>query len=341
MLNKRAVRIFLITLVLTFLMGIIPRLGFKTTWVSPVPKTQNIIEKIQPQLNSKQNLFHLKKEFIPTVAAGAPYEQTAAYGVIDLDSGEIIASKNLSKRLPIASLTKIMTAVVAIDLVRSDDKFRVSPKAASKVPTKVMLKEGEEVSFGKLLDSMLISSANDSAEVIKEGIDAKFGPDTFIRAMNLKAQILGMKNTNFTNPQGFDHSNHYSTIEDLSLLSAYALKQYPEVSQIVSKEFEDLTDNGQDQRFYLNNWNGLLGVYPGTIGIKIGNTENAGYCTAVSSQREGKKLLAIVLGAPGVLERDLWASQLLDLGFSKQAGLSPVNITEPELKQKYASWKYF
>ncbi|MCL4366116.1 D-alanyl-D-alanine carboxypeptidase [Patescibacteria group bacterium] len=341
MINKRSIRIFLISLFLTFLMGVIPRLGFRTTWVSPVPKAQNTLERIKPKLDNKPNRFYLRKELIPTVAAGAPYEQASAYGLVDLDSGEVIASKNLSQKLPMASLTKIMTSVVALDLAKPQDKFIVSQQAASEIPTKVMLKPGEELSLEKLLDATLISSANDSAQAIKDGIDEKFGEGTFIQAMNSKAQIIGLKNTHFTNVQGFDNLNHYSSVEDLSLLSAYALKQYPEISQIVSTQQEDLTNNGTDLRFYLNNWNGLLGVYPGTMGIKIGNTENAGYCTIVASQREGKKLLAIILGAPGVLERDLWASQLLDLGFNKQAGLSPVNITENQLKAKYASWKYF
>lgn len=313
----------------------------ETKIVSPGLKPVDVMERVKPFLEQKQTHFQLKRNFVPTALAGADYNDAEAFGVIDFDSGEVIASKNLFKKIPMASLTKIMTAVVALDLAKVDEGFIVSEKAALQQPTKVMLKPGEKYSLEELLASMLISSANDSAQVIKEGIDKKYGQEVFIRAMNAKAVFLGLKNTHFTNPQGFDNYDHYSSIEDLSILSYYAINEYPEIAQIVENEFKDLTNNYQDLRFYLNNWNGLLGVYPGVVGIKIGNTGKAGHCTIVISQREGKKVLAIVLGAPGVLQRDLWAGELLDLGFNKLLGLVPVNVTEEQLKEKYASWKYF
>ena len=95
------------------------------------------------------------------------------------------------------------------------------------------------------------------------------------------------------------------------------------------------------KQFDLYNWNGLLGVYPGIFGVKIGYTENAQKTTIVASQRDGKKVLVVLLGAPGVLQRDLWASQLLDQGFEKLANLSSINITEEELREKYSTWKYW
>jgi serine-type D-Ala-D-Ala carboxypeptidase (penicillin-binding protein 5/6) len=263
---------------------------------------------------------------------------SSAYGLVDFDSGKVLASKNLSLSLPIASLTKIMTAVVALDLADPKEIITVSNKASNMEPTKVMLKVGEKVSLENLLKSMLIASANDSAEAIKEGVDQKYGEDIFIKAMNLKAQNLGLKNTHFENSAGLDSPDNYSSVEDLMILSHYALENYPLIVTTVSKSLEDLT-SGDDKRFYLNNWNGLLGVYPGVEGIKIGNTEEAGKTTIVLSEREGRKLLAVVLGAPGVLERDLWASQLLDEGFAKM-GLVRINVTEDDLKEKYASWKY-
>lgn len=330
----------------------IPQLSIKpTSFLSPLPQRINrgtiffqkidILEKVKPKLEQKQHEFKLKKSLIPILSAGSDYDGAQAYGVIDFDSGEIIAEKNLSEKLSIASLTKIMTAVVALDLASLDETFTVSKLASVQIPTKVMLKPGEKYSLSQLLAHALISSANDSAQVIKEGIDTKFGQEVFIKAMNAKAQVLGLKNTHFENPQGLDGYNHFSTIEDLSILSHYAMEEYPIIAQIVGKEVEDLTQNGADMRFYLQNWNGLLGVYPGISGIKIGNTDKAGVCTTVLSEREGKKVLVVLLGAPGVLERDLWAGQLLDLGFSKISNLTPVNITEAQLKEKYASWKYF
>lgn len=334
-------KIFLISLVFTFLAVLIPRLGMNMPLVKPVVRTQTILEKIKPKLQIKRNDFHLKKDLIPPVSAGADFDALSAYALVDFDSGQVLAGKNLSKKLPMASLTKIMTAIVALDLAKPEDQFTVSERAALQVPTKVMLRIGEKYTLNNLLQYALISSANDSAQAIKDGIDQKYGEDVFIRAMNEKAQFLGLKNTHFTNAEGLDGQDHFSSAEDLSILSAYALKNYPLIAQTVSKDLEDLTNNGTDMRFYLQNWNGLMDVYPGVSGLKIGNTPDAGYCTIVTSKREGKNLIAVILGAPGVLQRDLWASELLDLGFSKIAGLSPVNVSEEALRQKYASWQYF
>lgn len=340
---------FLISLFITFIMASIPYMSRSQTWISPAPLKKNILEEIKPKLEIKKNNFELNKDFIdsgqsrfiPVVSAGSGFDGASAYALVDVQDGRVIAAKNLSQRLPMASLTKIMTAVVALDLSSSQEEFTVSQKAAAQVPTKVMLKRGEKHSLDHLLRHILISSANDSAQVIKEGIDEKYGEELFIKAMNQKAKILGLKNTKFTNPAGYDNQDHFSTVEDLSILSVYALSNYSIISDIVSHQFDDLTQGGQDMRFYLQNWNGLLGVYPGASGVKIGNTGKAGYTTIVASEREGKKLLAVLLGAPGVLERDLWTAELLDLGFNKTLGLAPVNITEEMMREKYGSWQYF
>lgn len=341
MITARSVKTFFIGLFLTYLAAAIPHLWVKNnSIVSPILKPIDALEKVKPQLETKTQSFQLKKTLLPTAFAEGDFEQASGYAVTDLDNGQILLEKNMSKKLPIASLTKVMTAVVALDLAQPGEKFSVSEKAASQIPTKVMLKQGEEYSLDTLLNFMLISSANDSAEVIKEGIDKKYGEGTFIKAMNFKSKLIGLKNSHFTNTKGYDGNSHYSSAGDLSMLSAYALKEYPQIREIVSKEYADLT-GGYDFRFYLNNWNGLLGVYPGVYGVKTGNTGQAGHTMIVVSEREGKKVLVVLLGAPGVLERDLWTAQLLNLGFEKLAGLEPVQITEEQLRNKYASWKYF
>lgn len=327
--DKKSLKIFLISFAAVFLMVLIPHLKTKTTVL------QN------PRPVKADPYFKLKTSVVPTVSAGSDYDNATAYGVIDFDSGQVIASKNLAMKLPMASLTKVMTAIISLDLAKEDEEFTVSQRAALQPPTKVMLKPGEHYPLLKLLKFSLITSSNDATQVIQEGIDAKFGPETFINAMNFKAKFLGLKNTHFVNAQGYDDPGHYSTIEDLSILSHYAMKNYPLIAKIVGEDFEDLTQNNQDLRFYLNNWNGLLDVYPGVEGVKTGNTDNAGICTIVLSHRGDNRVLAIVLGASGIKERDIWASQLLDLGFNRLANLPPVNVSEDQLKEKYASWKYF
>jgi len=177
-------------------------------------------------------------------------------------------------------------------------------------------------------------------EVIREGVDHKYSDEVFIKAMNLKAEIIGLHNTHFQNPQGFDDKDNYSTVEDLAILSHYALNNYPLISQIVTKDYLFLNGNGNHKQFDLYNWNGLLGVYPGVFGVKIGNTEAAGTTTVVASERNGKKLLAVLLGTSDVLDRDLKAAKLLDAAFEKTLGLEPVSITAQQLQHKYASWKF-
>lgn len=342
--SSTAWKVFIISLLAAFLMVALPRLGIGQTPVnvSPIPRKTDPLDLIKDKLEQKPTSFKLKKphSFIPNTYAASSFENARAHGVVDFGSGEILLSKNSSEKLPIASLTKIMTAVVALDLAPLPQKFVVSQKASRQVPTKVMLKRGEVYTLEHLLKSLLLSSANDSAQVIKEGVDDMYGGEIFIRAMNAKAKSLGLQNTRFANPQGFDDPESYSSVEDLMVLSQYALTNYPFIAQVVAKEYEDLNLTWGENRFFLNNWNGLIGVYTGVKGVKIGNTENAGKTTVVVAEREGKTLLAVILGAPGTLERDLWAAELLDLGFDKVARLKPVAVTEEQLLAKYSSWRY-
>jgi D-alanyl-D-alanine carboxypeptidase len=260
---------------------------------------------------------------------------------LDFDSGQIIDSKNGEREVPIASLTKIMTAVVALDISSPSEKFVVTKKAADQIPTKIGVIPGQHFTLQELLEAGLMTSANDAIEVIRDGIDTKYNDAVFIKAMNAKAQFLGLKHTHFTNPQGFDSVEHYSSASDLAVLTHYALTNYPLISYIVQQDYKLLPANSDHKQYDLYNWNGLLDVYPNVSGVKIGNTENAGTTTIVKSERDGKNLLVVLLGTTGVLERDLVASQLLDSGFAATLGLPPVKVTEKDLRAKYATWKYW
>lgn len=340
--NFKVSKVFIVSFAATFLMVLIPHIkNASIQLVNPYVKPQ-VMDIIKPKLERWGSEIKLKKDtqIIPQVLASADYDQALAYAVVDFDSGAVLVEKNFSKELPIASLAKLMTAIVSLDLANKEDIFEVSDYSASQIPTKVMLKTGERYSLEELLYSLLISSANDSAQVIQEGINKKYGNDIFIKAMNEKAKILDLKNSHFTNPQGFDDAENFSTVEDLSVLSHLALTKYPLIAQIVGMQINDRTGGGKDMRFYLQNWNGLLGLYPGVNGVKIGNTGKAKYTTIVSSTRDNKTILAVLLGAPTVLARDLWTSKLLDLGFEKK-GVDAVNLTEEQLQEKYSKWIYF
>lgn len=341
-------KLFLFNLIAIFALVFLQKVGVtfienRQSIVSPIPTEQDSFNKLLPKLEEKKNTFKVKKEsafLISPVSAGGEFEQARAYGVVDLETGDVLIEKNLSEPVSIASITKVMTAVVALDLVSPDELFKVTKHAASIEPTKIGVVAGERMKVSELIDAAILTSANDAVEVIREGVDSKYGSGTFVKAMNAKAKIIGLKNTSFSNPQGFDNRVHYSSVEDLSILAHYALENYPSLKETAKKEYQFLKADNNHKQFDLYNWNGLLGVYPGASGIKIGNTGRAGYTTMVTSERDGKKLAVVLLGAPGVLERDLWASQLLDIGFEK-LGLKSVNITEEDLKEKYSTWKYW
>ncbi len=331
----------LLTCFLIFVIGVIRTTGTALPFHTPLSNQKiSVISIIREKLEQKLNTYSLQKEthFLPQAYASASYDNAAAYALIDFDSGEVIAEKNLSQRVPIASLTKIMTAVVTLDLIDPSEVITVSKRASRAIPTKIVLEPGEKLTVGQLLHAALLTSANDAAQALSDGIDAKYGDAVFVKAMNIKARYIGLKNSKFSNPQGFDDPDNFSTAEDLALLSHYALANYPLIGEIVKKESEYLPATQGHKRYVLYNWNGLVGIYPDVSGIKIGNTDNAGMTTAVISERGGKKLLVVLLGAPGVLERDLWASQLLDLGYEQTLGLTPFAVREDMLQEKYATW---
>ncbi len=356
MTNERLIRylkIFLINMVAMFLMVALPKLGVKIITensnisgiVSPLPKGEDIINKLIPKLQEKANTFKLNKSssliLVPSAQASGEYDEVKGYAVVDFNSGEVLVEKNLSKKTSLASITKVMTVVTALDLMDKNELITISQKAADMEPTKIGVVSGQKMSLEELINAALLTSANDATQAIADGVDNKYGEKgLFIEAMNAKAKSMGLKNTQFDNAIGLDSPNHYSSPEDIAIFTRYALTNYPLIESVVKKDYEFLAADNNHKQFDLYNWNGLLGVYPGAEGVKIGYTGDALYTTSVVAQRDGKKLIVVMLGAPGILKRDLWAAQLLDLGFGK-SGIQAANITEQQLKDKYLTWKYF
>ncbi len=347
--SKQQLKVFVLAFLAMFIISSLQFLGVRSPWkppklTMPIPQQQpSTIEDIKPQLEEIPSKFTLKKEttFIPQTYAAEDIDELPAYAVIDIDTGEIIKEKNGSKQLPIASITKVMTAVVGLDLAEPNERFTIDKQAASMIPTKIGIVPNEKMTFEELLTASLLTSANDATQQIRNSIDKKYGEPIFIKAMNHKAAFLNLTNTHFSNAMGFDSSENYSSAEDLARLAEYALTNYPLFEELVQKESAILNADEYHKRFDLYNWNGLIGVYPGVHGIKIGNTDEAGKTTLVYANREGKRLVAVVLGAPGILQRDLWAAKLLDIGYEKTLGLTHVNVTEEQLAAKYSTWQYW
>lgn len=341
---ERSIIIFLVSMLAAVFFGFFSKmipwktiLSFPMSIVTPL----GTIHKNNSNTAIAAKLAHIPKviTFSETNATTTIPLESSSYILINRDTQQILSEHNMNERVSIASVTKLLTAVVALDLAKPTDSFLISHKAASIIPTKIGVVPGQHMSLKELLYAMLLTSANDAAEVVKEGVNTEYGKDVFINAMNTKAALLHLKNSHFENPQGFDAPDHYSSAYDLAILTEYALTNYPMISQIVSQPYAFLPENADHKQFDLLNWNGLLDVYPGVSGVKIGNTDAAGKTTIVTATRNNSHVLAVVLGAKTLYDRDLQTASLLDWAFEQVANLPPVNLTHDDLQTKYLSWQ--
>lgn len=210
--------------------------------------------------------------------------------IIDLTSSVILYQKNPQQKLLPASTTKLMTALVGLEIYKLDQLLEVKTVITE---GKVMgVTQGEKFTFENLLYAALVDSANDAAYTIAENYPG--GVENFIKGMNQKALELHMENTHFKNPMGFEDIDHYSTALDLAHLASFALKK-PEIAQVVG--ISNITiPNSDFSKFYsLSNVNSLLGKIPGVMGIKTGWTETAGECLIAAVERDGHKVLFVIL----------------------------------------------
>jgi len=236
--------------------------------------------------------------------------------VYDITDEKMIYENNASKKLPMASITKLMTAIVAIDHKKKSDEYVVFPDAL--VGENVMgLSEGEVLSLEKLLYGVFMYSGNDAAEALALNTMDR---DDFIETMNKKAKAIGMTDTNFTNPTGLEgDGNQHSTAYDLLILSKYAVTNYPEIIKASSTPeiFIEATDDHYAYDMY--NQLNLITTYPGVKGLKDGYTPEAGLCLITYLDYEGHKIIGIILGSEN---RRQEMKDLLDYSL-KQQGIEP------------------
>ncbi len=230
--------------------------------------------------------------------------------IVDIDSGRILFDKEASKRMKIASVTKIMTAVVAIEHKNVSEDIKVSKYAANIGENSMSLSEGEIYSLKELLYGLMLPSGNDAAYAIAEGTAGS--AERFVEWMNLTAQRLGLKDTHFADPSGLDDST-YSTPLDLVKLTRYALND-PTFREIVKTVDIELPYQ-EDRHKYLHLWNetNLLTSYPGVEGVKIGYTEEAGLCLVTYANNGNTDLVGVVLNS---LDRKSDMVLMLDHAYS-------------------------
>jgi D-alanyl-D-alanine carboxypeptidase (penicillin-binding protein 5/6) len=233
---------------------------------------------------------------------------------IDTNSGEVMYSKNAHQRLPIASLVKVMTVLVALEHKKMDEQFVVSSRAAEMEPDKMLLIAGEKLTLKELLYGILLISGNDAAEVIAE--DTINSRDEFIKLMNSKAELLGMKDTKYVNPTGLDEDSgdSYSSAYDLSLLTRYLIRNYPETVEISSTYHMLLPQTETHQDYDMYSGINLLTTYPGVVGFKTGYTPEAGLTLITLARKDGREVIGVILGSE---DRRDEAKELLDYSFKQ------------------------
>lgn len=215
-----------------------------------------------------------------------------AAALIDVESGRILYSSRGDEPMLIASLTKIMTALVAIENGDLDSTVKVGKNAFAKEGSSLYLKQGEEMKLEDMLYGLMLRSGNDAATAIAEHVGGS--EEGFVYLMNLKAEELGLSHTHFANPHGLDAEEHYSSANDLAVLTAYALHN-PVFKEIVKTE-EKTVDNPDEKWDYKwANKNKMLRLYEGADGVKTGYTKKALRCLVSSATRNGQQLVAVTL----------------------------------------------
>lgn len=253
-------------------------------------------------------------EFTPATTADFDVPCAAAI-LVDEDSGTVLYEKNADARRPIASITKVMTLLLTFEALEAgkislDDFVPVSENAYHMGGSQIWLEPGEEMTLNDMLKAICISSANDAAVAVAEYVGGS--EPAFAEMMNARAAELGMTNTHFVNACGLDEPEHLSTARDVAVMSREMLLHHTEVRDYCSIWMDTLR-GGATQ---LVNTNKLLKSYSGITGLKTGTTGKAGVCISASAERDGLRLIAVVLGAASGKERFQAASTLLDYGFS-------------------------
>ncbi len=215
--------------------------------------------------------------------------------VIDCSSKRVLFEKNAYKKRGMASTTKIMTALVCIESITSDEIVTVSPFAAGTEGSSIWLSPGEKMSVDDLLYGLMLSSGNDAATALAEHTAGSVA--AFTQMMNAKAKSIGAYNTNFTNPHGLPDENHYTTAYDLALISAKAMEN-ERFAQIVATKNKTISWEGSEWDRSLSNHNKLLKMYEYATGIKTGFTKKDGRCLVSAAEKDGIRLVCVTLHAP-------------------------------------------
>jgi len=259
-----------------------------------------------------------------------------SYGLMDYQSGEIIAGQNLDTHVQPASITKVMTVYIAFDMIKQgrlklSDTALVSEKAwregKDSSESRMFLSLGSRVAIEDLLRGIIIVSGNDASVALAEHIAGS--EDAFAQIMNQYAQKLGMTNTHFMDASGMPNEQHYTTARDLLTLAHALIQNFPEDYKYFSEhDFKYGIEHPQQNR------NGLLFKDPSVDGIKTGHTDAAGYCLLASAKRDGRRLISVVMGGQSWAYREQANQELLNYGFRNFDTASVLGAAAPVQSMK-------
>ena len=251
--------------------------------------------------------------------------------VFDRASKTIIWGKNEKEEVPMASTTKIMTAIVMLEnIVNMDDKIEVSKQAANIGGSRLGLKEGDIISYKDLLYGLLLCSGNDAATQIAISLGGSI--ENFAILMNQKAEAMGLVHTHFVTPHGLDNKEHYTTAEELAKITDYALN-IEKFAEIVATKTYTVTINGYTKK--ITNTNELLGYLEGVNGVKTGFTNGAGRCLVTSASRNNFNIITVVLGADTKKIRTQDSIKLIEYTYNNYTLID----LEEKIKDEFEKWR--
>jgi len=254
---------------------------------------------------------------VPAAQAGAPRPDARAWLVKNAATGEVLTAHAAAARVPIASITKLMTVLVTLERARLDDVVTVSRRTSQVGESTIDLRPGERVTVRELIQAALIQSANDAAWALAEHVGGGSVP-RFVALMNAKARALRLAHTHFANPSGLDAAGHYSSARDVTRLAVAAMRK-PFVRRTV--RLETATAAGRP----LSTWDDLLGRFPGLIGVKTGHTALAGWSQVAAARGRGVTIYATILGSPTREGRNSDLAELLSWGLSRYRVVAAVD----------------
>ena len=263
--------------------------------------------------------------FCPLVRAETPDFPAQALVLMEASTGQVLYEKSAHVQRPCASITKVMTLLLVFEAIDAgtlhlDDVLTASAHAAGMGGSDIWLKEGEQMTVDDLIKACVVMSANDAAVVLAEAVAGSEA--AFVERMNARAAELGMNDTVFKNCNGLDEDGHITSAYDVAVMSR-ALMQHEKIFDY-TLIWIDYVRDGQTQ---LVNTNKLVRTYDGILGLKTGTTSAAGSCISAAAERNGMRLIAVVLGAENTKDRFSAASSLLDYGFANW------KLTTPELPE--------